>query len=170
MTDEIVLTRVLDAPRELVWEAWTVAAHLSKWFAPPGIAVTDCMIDLRPGGVIRFTHEATDGSGLKVAVHGAFEEIVPQQRLVMRFGFVDARGEPAAHPLVPDWPLHARLITEVTLADRSGKTELTVRQRVVPPEAAASAGVQKERKLAREGWHLTLDRLAALLAAEGGRR
>jgi uncharacterized protein YndB with AHSA1/START domain len=167
--EELVLTRVLDAPRALVWRAWTVSKHFSKWFGPPTIAITDCAIDPRPGGTIRFTHQATDGSGLKVEILGTFDEVIPQQRLAIRFGFVDGGGRPAAHPLVPDWPLHARLLTVVTLADRNGKTELTVRQRVVPAEAAASAGVQNERKLAREGWQLTLDRLDALMEAEAGR-
>ncbi len=160
---ELVLTRLLDAPQALVWDAWTVADHFSKWFGPPGVAVKNCTIDPRPGGIIRFTHEATDASGLKVEILGRFEEVVPRERLVIRLGFVDESGHPAAHPLVPDWPLHARLVTEVTLADRAGKTELTVRQRVVPAEAALSAGVQTERKLAREGWALTLDRLEPLL-------
>ena len=161
---EILLTRVLDAPRALVWQAWTDPAHLMRWFGPESIAVTNCTIDARPGGTIRFVHEATDGSGLKVDVAGVFEEVVAPQRLVILFGFVDADGRPATHPLVPDWPLHARLRTEVTLAERDGKTLLTVRQTVVPQEAAASAGVRKERGLARAGWAETLDRLDALVS------
>jgi uncharacterized protein YndB with AHSA1/START domain len=161
---EILLTRVLDAPRALVWQAWTDPAHFARWFGPASVAVRNCHIDARPGGTICFLHEAMDGSELKVEVAGVFEEVVAPQRLVILFGFVDAEGRPATHPLVPDWPRHARLRTEVTLAERDGRTLLTVRQTIVPLEAAASAGVRKERGLARQGWTQTLDRLDALLA------
>jgi len=160
---EILFTRVLDAPRALVWQAWTDPAHFVRWFGPASIAVKNCAIDARPGGTIRFRHEAADGSGLKVDVAGAFEEVDAPRRLVILFNFVDADGRPATHPLVPDWPLRARLRTEVTLDERNGGTLLTVRQTVVPKEAAASAGVRKERGLAREGWAETLDRLEVLV-------
>ncbi len=160
---EILLIRVLDAPRALVWQAWTDPAHFVCWFGPRSIAVKDYAIDARPGGAIRFRHEAADGSGLKVDVAGTFEEVVAPRRLVILFGFVEADGRPATHPRVPDWPLHARLRTEVTLDEREGGTLLTVRQTVVPKEAAASPGVRKERGLAREGWAETLDRLEVLV-------
>jgi uncharacterized protein YndB with AHSA1/START domain len=166
---EIRLTRVLDAPRTLAWKAWTDPVHFVRWFGPASVAVRNCRIDARPGGVIRFSHEATDASGLKVDVAGVFEEAVAPQRLVILFGFVDAAGQPATHPLVPDWPLHARLRTAVTFEERAGKALLTVRQTVVPKEAAASAGVRKERSLAREGWAQTLDRLDTMIAGERGR-
>jgi uncharacterized protein YndB with AHSA1/START domain len=77
----------------------------------------------------------------------------------MRLGFVDGEDKPAAPAMVADWPVHARLLTIVTLEERGTKTLLTVEQRVVPPEAAGLAAVQKERRLAREGWAETLDRL-----------
>jgi uncharacterized protein YndB with AHSA1/START domain len=161
--EEIVLTRLLAAPRPLVWTAWTDPAHFSRWFGPPSIAVTGCSIDARRGGIIRFCHEATDGS-LRVDVHGVFEEVIEPERLVMLLGFVDGAGNPAAHPLIPDWPLHAQLRTIVTLAESGTKTLLTVRQLVVPADAATSAGVKRERRMAREGWELTLDRLGHMLA------
>jgi uncharacterized protein YndB with AHSA1/START domain len=155
---ELVLTRLLDAPRALVWSAWTDPVHFVRWFGPTSVTVKNCVIDPRPGGVIRFSHETADGS-LKVHVSGVFEEVVEPQRLAMRLGFVDADGKPAAPAMVADWPVHARLLTIVTLAERGAKTLLTVEQRVVPPEAAGLAAVQKERRLAREGWAETLDRL-----------
>jgi uncharacterized protein YndB with AHSA1/START domain len=166
---EILLTRVLDAPRTLVWNAWTDPTHFVHWFGPASVAVRNCRIDARPGGIIRFAHEATDASGLKVDVEGVFEEVVAPQQLVILFGFVDAAGQPATHPLVPDWPLHARLRTAVTFDERDGNTLLTIRQTVVPKEAAASAGVRTERGLAREGWAQTLDRLDTMIAGERGR-
>lgn len=161
---DIDITRLLDAPRALVWRVWTDQAHFVRWFGPPSVAVTRCRIDARPSGIIRFTHEATDGSGLRVSVNGVFEEVIEPERLVMLLGFVDDAGQPATHQLIPDWPLHARLRTIVTFAEREARTLLSVRQFVVPADAAASAGVQRERRMAREGWGLTLDRLGDLLA------
>jgi uncharacterized protein YndB with AHSA1/START domain len=57
---DLVLERVVDVPRELVWTAWTKPEHVSKWFTPAPWTVADCEIDLRPGGIFR-THDAVAG-------------------------------------------------------------------------------------------------------------
>jgi uncharacterized protein YndB with AHSA1/START domain len=160
------LTRLLKAPRLLVWKVWTQPEHLVRWFGPHAIAVTNCTIDLRPGGIIRFTHEATDGSGLRINVQGRFDEVVAPELLVIRFGFVDNSGEPAAPSVVPDWPIEARLLTIVSLAEHEQGTLLTIEQVVTPDDLITIAAVREERRMARAGWAETLDRLEALVAAE----
>jgi uncharacterized protein YndB with AHSA1/START domain len=162
-------TRHLKAPRALVWRLWTEPQHFARWFAPHTIAVTNCTIDPRPGGSIHFAHEATDGSGLRVGVQGIFDEVVAPERLVIRFGFVDRSGRPAAPSFMPDWPVDSWLLTTVTLAERDGGTFMSCEQRVTPADRATLAAVQEERKMAREGWGQTLERLEMLVAAETGR-
>jgi uncharacterized protein YndB with AHSA1/START domain len=161
VTDELVLTRSFDAPRQLVFEAWTVAENFRRWFGPDAAAVTNVELDARPGGVIAFRHQFEGGSTLFVS--GRFDEVVAPERIGFTVAFVDAGGRPGRHPLLPDWPSHASIVTTVVLEEDGGRTAVTVRQRVIPDDAARSAAVAAERRGARAGWTEVLDRLAAVL-------
>lgn len=77
---DLVLERVIDVPRALVWEAWTKPEHLTQWFCPKPWRVTDCEIDLRPGGVFRTLMRGPEGQEQPGV--GCYLEIVPQERLV----------------------------------------------------------------------------------------
>jgi uncharacterized protein YndB with AHSA1/START domain len=161
MSDELVLTRRFDAPRQLVFEAWTVAEHFRRWFGPDAATVTDVTLDARPGGVIAFRHEFEGGATL--FVRGRFDEVVAPERIGFTVGFTDADGRPGRHPLLPDWPQRASIVTTVVLEEDGGRTALTVRQRVIPDDAAGTAAVAAERRAARDGWTEVLDRLSAVL-------
>lgn len=84
---EIVLTRVLDAPRELVWRAWTDPEHLIHWWGPDGFTNTFHEIDVRPGGVWRFIMHGPDGTDYDNKV--VFLEVVEPERLVYDHGSGD---------------------------------------------------------------------------------
>lgn len=77
---EIVITRRFDAPRALVFEAWTAAEHVARWWDPSGVPLAACEIDLRPGGAFRFVHAAPAGRGHAFA--GTYHAIEPPARLV----------------------------------------------------------------------------------------
>ena len=77
---DLVLERVVDVPRELVWAAWTRPEHLSKWFTPAPWTVADCEIDLRPGGVFRTVMRSPEGKEFPNI--GCYLEVVPNERLV----------------------------------------------------------------------------------------
>jgi uncharacterized protein YndB with AHSA1/START domain len=77
---DLVLERTLDVPRELVWTALTKPEHLRHWFAPKPWAITDCEIDLRPGGAIRFVMRSPEGQEFPNI--GCYLDIVPNERLV----------------------------------------------------------------------------------------
>lgn len=158
-----VLSRVLPAPRELVFEAWTQARHFARWFNPTGATMPTCLIDARVGGTLRFCHVAPDG--MTVRVQGTFREVVVPERLVFTLGFVDRDGRPAAHPMFPDWPLEALSVVTVTLREHADGTELTVQEEITPASAAAHASVVREQGLAQEGWQQTADGLPAYLRA-----
>ena len=77
---DLVLERVVDVPRELVWAAWTKPEHIIHWFAPKPWTTTHCEIDLRPGGIISFTMRSPEGRDFPNT--GCVLEVVPQERLV----------------------------------------------------------------------------------------
>jgi len=77
---DLVLERTVDVPRELVWTAWTTPAHIRHWFVPKPWSITDCEIDLRPGGIFRTTMRSPDGQEFPNI--GCYLEIVPNERLV----------------------------------------------------------------------------------------
>lgn len=153
----ITLTRLLDAPRERVFRAWTEAAHFARWFGPHSVDVPFCQMDPRPGGEIRFCHRLPEQGDLWV--QGTFQEVTEPARLVFTLAFTDEAGRPASHPMIPDWPLEARIVTAVSLLEQGGKTALTIRQTIEPAAAAAGDAVGREREMAKEGWGETLDRL-----------
>jgi uncharacterized protein YndB with AHSA1/START domain len=113
---ELVLTRVFDAPRELLFEAWTDAAHLAQWWGPRGFTNPVCELDVRPGGAIRITMRGPDGRDYPM--EGVFREIVEPERLVFTNNAVDADGKPLLEGL-----------TTVTFADLGGRTKLTLQTR-----------------------------------------
>ncbi len=160
---ELNFSRVVAAPRELVFRVWTEPEHLAQWFGPHSVAIPFCRLDPRPGGKLHFCHRLDDG--MEVWVKGVYREVVASQRLVFALGFVDAGGRPAAHPMFPDWPLDTVILTTVTFADLNGKTQLTVRQVLEPTSPAAGDAVKREREGAQAGWTQTLERLEAYVRA-----
>jgi uncharacterized protein YndB with AHSA1/START domain len=105
----VVMTRVFDAPRRLVFEAMTTPEYVKRWYGPHGFAVPSCEIDLRPGGAYRIVNRAPDGS--EFAFRGVYKEVEAPARLVYTFIF-----EP-----LPD---KEALVTDL-FEEKQGKTTLT---------------------------------------------
>jgi uncharacterized protein YndB with AHSA1/START domain len=158
------LSRVIAASREVLFNVWTDAEHFAQWFGPRDVILPFCRIDPRPGGALHFCHRLDDG--MEVWVKGVYRELVAPERLVFALSFVDESGRPAAHPMFPDWPPDAVILTTVTFAESDGKTQLTIRQVLEPAEAAATDTVRRERQGARIGWAETLDRLDEYVGAK----
>ncbi len=155
---DLELSRVIDAPRELVFKLWTETEHFKQWFGPHGVEVPFCRIEPRPGGILHFCHRLR---GIEIWVKGEYREFVPPERLVFALRFVDSEGHVAAHPMFPDWPLEAVILTTVTFADRGPKTELNIHQQVLPDVAGAESVFQRMRDASQAGWGETLERLVA---------
>jgi uncharacterized protein YndB with AHSA1/START domain len=137
---ELTIVRIFDAPRKLVFEAWTKPEHLSRWFGPKGFTVPSCEVDFRSGGVFRFVLRGPDGKDYPF--DGSYVEIVALQRIVFRGDIHDVPGQ--------------EVLTTVTFADHQGKTKVTVHQ-TYAFESDATRG-------APIGWNQTLDRLAEFVA------
>jgi uncharacterized protein YndB with AHSA1/START domain len=110
---QILITREFDAPRHLVYEAFTTPELVKRWWSGQRGAVTLAEIDLRVGGKWRYVMEA-DG-GLEVAFHGEYREIVPNERIVST----------EAYEGIPDADANAALNT-LTLEERDGRTTMTI--------------------------------------------
>jgi uncharacterized protein YndB with AHSA1/START domain len=148
---EIIQTRVFNAPRELVFNAWTDPKHVDRWFGPRGFTTQTSEMDVRPGGVWRFVmRHAQYGTFTNKVV---FLEVMKPERLVYDHG-ADDSNPPQFH-------------VTVTFTERGQKTELTMRS-IFP---SAEAREEKVRKFgAIEGGKQTLDRLEEWLAQASGQR
>ena len=143
VTKELVITRVFDAPREVVFKAWTDVERLKRWWGPKGFTNPVCEVDVRPGGAIRIHMRAPDG--VIYPMTGVYHEIVEPERLVFTASALDAGGNPLFEQL-----------TTVTFAEHGGKTKLTVHasfSKIRPEAAPHLAGAEM-------GWNMSLDRLA----------
>lgn len=110
---EIVMTRVFDAPRRLVFEALTRPELLARWcFGPDGWSMSTCEVDLRPGGTYRYEWRRVE-DGFEMGMGGVFREVVPPERLVQSETFDD-----------PWYPGEA--VVTSALAEQAGKTTLTI--------------------------------------------
>ena len=138
---EMILTRVFDAPLDLMWKLWTEPEHIRKWWGPKGYTLPGCEMDFRTGGAYRFVMRGPDGQDNPF--HGVYREIVRNERIVFT-------------AILDNLPGH-ELVTTVTFADEGGKTKLTVRQ-TTPPGVPGLGQNQ--------GWSETLERLADLIAEE----
>lgn len=139
---EIVVSRIIEGPRRLVFDAFSSADHLAQWCAPKGASITTNAFDFRPGGVWDATIEGPDGSAYPN--RWQWQEIVPPERIVWLYG--------SGTDAVP---------TTVTLVDRGATTEVTLRIRF------ASKAERDERTMkygAEQGARHTLDQLATYVA------
>ncbi len=144
---ELTLTRLINAPREKVWQAWTDPKLVAQWWGPRGFTAPVCEVDARPGGAI-VIHMS--GFGMLSPMKGVFTEVVKPERLVFTSN---------AYPDVSATDPFIEGVTTVTFKDVGGKTQLTVHAAVVktaPGAAQALAGME-------QGWNEQTDKLAEYL-------
>jgi uncharacterized protein YndB with AHSA1/START domain len=150
---ELVLTRVFDAPRELVFKLWTDPKHVARWWGPQRFTNPVCELDLRPGGAILIHMRSPDGTVYPMT--GVYQEVVPPERLVFTSAALDSDGIPMFE-----------VLTTVTFAKEGGKTKQILRARVIKRTAQAApylAGME-------EGWTQSLERLAAYVSTQSKER
>ncbi len=146
---ELVLTRVFDAPRELVFKAWTDPKRVAQWWGPQGFTNPVCELDARPGGAIRIHMRGPDGTVYPMT--GVYREVIEPERLVFTSAALDEKGNPMFE-----------VLTTVTFAEQGGKTKQILRARVIKSTAQAApylAGMEA-------GWTQSLERLSAFVATK----
>jgi uncharacterized protein YndB with AHSA1/START domain len=139
---EITITRVFDAPRALVFKAWTDPKHLVQWWGPKGFTNPVCEIDARAGGTLRIHMRGPDGN--IYPMKGVIREIIAPERLVFTNIAVDASGNHLLEGL-----------TTVVFAEEGGKTKMTLHSRAAAVVEMAAAYLQGMAM----GWTQSIDKL-----------
>jgi uncharacterized protein YndB with AHSA1/START domain len=145
---EVTITRIFDAPRALVFKAWTDAKHLSRWWGPQGFTTPICQFDAQVGGIIRIDMRGPDG--VVYPMKGEIRELIAPERLVFTNIALDNAGNHILEGL-----------TVVTFREENGKTKMVLQTRataVVDYAARHLAGMEI-------GWTQTIDKLQAMLAS-----
>lgn len=158
---DFVISRLFDAPRELVWKCLTEAERMKEWFGPKGSAVVASKMDLRVGGSYHGAMRAGDGPLMWAKF--VYREVVAPERLVWVHSFSDEAGGLTRHPLSATWPLE--LLTTVTLEDApGGKTKLTLRWSPLNASEEERKTFDAAHDGMRGGWSGSFERLDAYLA------
>lgn len=145
---ELVLTRLIDAPREKLYRAWTDPTLLKQWFAPAPWTTPHAELDVRPGGTCTVVMRSPDGNDMPCP--GVYLEVIPNVRLVFTDAYTSA-WQPSQKPF---------MTVILTLEDEDGRTRYTARVRhwtVADREAHEKMGFH-------QGWGQCADQLAALAA------
>jgi len=150
----LIITRIFDAPRQLVWKAWTEPERVKRWWGPKGFTSPFCRIDLRVGGTHLYCMQSPEGRDYWST--GVYRDIVPPERIVCTNSFADEKGNvvPASrYGMSGDWP--RELVVTVTFEEHEGRTKFTLRHAGLPSD--------EMRDLARAGWNESFDKLAESL-------
>lgn len=157
---ELVITRIFNAPRKLVWKAWTEPEHFMHWWGPKNFTCPVCKIDFRVGGKYLYCMRGVVSPDGKLADYwstGVYREIVPMERIVYTDSFADEKGNvvPASHYGMPgdNWELEC--MVTITFEDLGGKTKMTLRHVGIP------AGTMSD--MTNAGWNESFDKLGESL-------
>jgi uncharacterized protein YndB with AHSA1/START domain len=141
---DVLLTRDIEAPRELVFEAWTNPKHLGEWWGPEGFTNRRCELELRPAGAIRIDLVGPDGTVYPMG--GFYQEIVEPERLVFSSSVLDGLD----HSLID-------VINTVTFAPRGSKTRVTIEAHILRATEESAPYIEGMET----GWKQCLERLSA---------
>lgn len=153
-----IISREFDAPRALVWKAWTEPDRLAKWWGPKGAVVVYSKLDFRPGGMFHYR--------MRYAEHDmwgrqCYREVTEPEKIVFINSFSDESGGITHHPMNPDWP--GELLTTVTFTEAGGKTTVTVEWIPINATKTEIETFEAGRPSMKQGWSGTFDQLAEYL-------
>ncbi len=160
----VIMSRIFDAPRELVWKAWTEPEMVKKWWGPEHFTAPSIKVDLRVGGKYIFAMQGPAGSEWDRVMYsaGVYKEIVPNEKLVVTDYFSDSEGnmiEPSAEGQDPNFPKEMT-VTVLFEEVENGKTKLSV---IYPkPETAEQFEAMKKSGM-EDGWNSSLNKLEIAL-------
>jgi uncharacterized protein YndB with AHSA1/START domain len=157
---DFVFTRAVDAPRELVWKAYSEAERLAQWWGPKGCKLTVSSLDFRPGGIFHYGMEWSTGN----VMWGRFvyREMVPPERLVFVTSFSDEKGSVTRAPFNEHWPLE--VLNVMTFEDVRGKTKITIRSTPIDSTEEERKAFESFFDSMKQGYGGTFDKLDAYLA------
>jgi uncharacterized protein YndB with AHSA1/START domain len=156
---ELVITKILNAPKELVFKTWTEAEHLSKWWGPKGMSLAVEQLDLIPGGIFHYSMGTPDGQ--KMFGRSVYKEIQAPDKLVFINSFADAKAAIMRHPLAPTWPLEVH--NTLTLTEEDGITTLILKGHPINATEEEMKTFSDFRPAVEQGFAGTFEQLTAYL-------
>ena len=162
----LTITRIFDAPREMVWKAWTDPQLFMRWWGPRGFISPVCKIDLRVGGKYLYCARGSDGKEFWTT--GIYREIAPPSLLVMTNSFADEKGD-----VVPsiNYGMSAGIPLEMVVTVRLQEIENKTKTKLILTHSGISKMSAAERSDTELGWNQSLEKLAVALGnAKGNRR
>ncbi len=159
-SEPFIISREFDAPRDLVWRAWTEREHFARWFGPKGFKVELRKFDLRPGGMTHYSMITPTGG--EMWGRAIYREIASPEKIVWVNSFSDPAGGITVHPMSPNWP--KEMLTTVTFEERGAKTLVTVHWLPIDATTIERNTFSPARTSMAGGWGGTFDRLTDYLA------
>src|SRR4051812_48533388 len=158
----LVITREIDAPRELVYAAWTEAEHLAHWWGPKGFTWVSATLEFRPGGQFHYQMRSPDGRDMwgKFVYH----EIDPPERIVFLNSFSDEAGNTVRAPFSANWPLEVH--NTITFEERNGKPLVTLRGEPYQATDDERETFKSMHPSMQQGFGATFEQLDAYLASQ----
>lgn len=159
----LLLSRVFNAPRELVFKVWTDPEHFGKWWGPQGFSLDVIKMDVRPGGMFLGCQKSPDGSQ---AMWGKFvyQEVIEPEKLVFVQSFSDEEGNTIRAPFNANWPLE--IMNIITFEEINGKTTLTMQGGPVNATTEERAAFDEMAPMVKQGFGGTFDQLAEHLESQ----
>jgi len=158
-SEEFVFAREFNAPRELVYKAWTEPDRLLKWFGPVGSKLFIKKADMRSGGEMVYGMQAPDGSTMWA--RWTFRQLTPPERIVLVLSFVDEEENAIPHPFVPTLPVE--MLSTTTFEEKGNQTLVTVRTHALHATEEGKITFHKLFAGMEKGWGGTLDQLETYL-------
>jgi len=159
------ISRTFDAPRELVWKAFTDPGDLKHWWGPKGFTVCVSKMNFRPGGTYHYCLRSPDGKDMWGRF--TYREINLFESIVMVNCFSDEKAGVTRHPMSPNWPL--LMLSTFRFIEDKGKTTVTVEWAPISPTEQERKTFEEGMLQMNQGWTGTLDQLAGYLAkVQGG--
>jgi uncharacterized protein YndB with AHSA1/START domain len=158
--NELILQRVFNAPRKIVFEAFTKSEHLNEWWGPKGFTMHTVKLDLRPGGIFHYRMKSPEG--FQMWGKFVYREIIKPEKMVFVVSFSDEHGGITRHPMSATWPLE--VLNTLTLEEENGKTTLTLRGAPINASEEEIKTFESNFPGMEQGFKGTFDQLEEFLA------
>jgi uncharacterized protein YndB with AHSA1/START domain len=158
--NDLIITRELNAPQNMVYKAWTEAQHMAKWWGPVGMPLEVIKFDFQPGGL--FHYSMTMPNGNKMYGRFKFEEMQAPEKLIFISSFADAEGNIVRTEMLPNWPLE--ILNTLTLSETHGKTFMVLRGKPINATAEELQAFENNKASMVQGFGGTFAQLVEYLS------
>ncbi|NWQ41799.1 SRPBCC domain-containing protein [Bacillus sp. EB106-08-02-XG196] len=148
MSTQIKVTHTFNAPRELVFKAFTESDHLKNWWGPKGWTFEVLKSDFLPGGVFHYSQKPADGNVMWVKF--VYSEMITPEKIVYSSFFSDEEGNTVRAPFHANWPVET--LNTITFSEAEGKTNLTMIVAPVSPTEEELKTFEDSKEMAKEGY------------------